>query len=64
VQPQRPLPPPQRQARRSRPDVVVPPPDDGHKEIENDIMAFCDNHPDEPFCGKLGKWLREHGDQR
>ena len=29
-------------------------------EIEGDITAFCDAHPDEPFCGKLGHYLRTH----
>jgi hypothetical protein len=58
-------PPPVRyaQPRASRPDVQVPPPD-SHKEIEGDIMTFCDGHPDEPFCGKLGQWLRDHGRQQ
>ena len=28
--------------------------------IEQDIMAFCDAHPDEQFCGRLGEWLRTH----
>jgi hypothetical protein len=44
----------------------VPPPDadtsargDG-KEIEDDILAFCDEKPDTPFCGKLGAYLRAH----
>ena len=30
------------------------------KEIEGDIMAFCDRNPEEPFCGKLGDYLRKH----
>jgi hypothetical protein len=57
-------PPPQR---RSRPDVQVPPPDARAetdaaeaKGIEDDIEGFCDKSPDEPFCSRLGKWLREH----
>jgi hypothetical protein len=28
--------------------------------IEADIMQFCDAHPDEAFCGRLGAWLRAH----
>ena len=32
------------------------------REIEADIMEFCDKHPDEKFCGKLGLWLRQHPD--
>ena len=32
------------------------------REIEADIMDFCDGHPDEKFCGKLGLWLRQHPD--
>jgi hypothetical protein len=50
--------PPQR---RSRSNVEVPPPDaDEAKGIETDIEAFCDGHPDETFCSRLGKWLRNH----
>ncbi len=30
------------------------------REIEADIIAFCDRHPDESFCAKLGLWLRQH----
>jgi hypothetical protein len=62
-------------ARRSRPDVSVPPPeaeiapreaprDLGKAEIETDILDFCDNHPDERFCGKLGAYLRSHPEAR
>jgi hypothetical protein len=32
------------------------------REIEADIVEFCDKHPDEKFCGKLGLWLRQHPD--
>jgi hypothetical protein len=28
--------------------------------IEQDITTFCDAHPDEQFCGRLGQWLRSH----
>jgi hypothetical protein len=60
-------PPPQyaqQPTRRSRPNVEVPPPDDSKAEIEGDIMQFCDAHPDERFCGKLGAYLRQHPDAR
>ena len=64
----RPTPPLRQNTRPSRPDVAVPPPDatpdagtikDG-KEIEDDILAFCDDKPDTPFCAKLGAYLRAH----
>jgi hypothetical protein len=32
--------------------------------IEQDILAFCDAHPDEHFCGRLGEWLRAHPNGR
>ena len=43
---------------------AAPPPqrDALSREIEADIMEFCDGHPDEKFCGKLGLWLRQHPD--
>jgi hypothetical protein len=53
-------PPPPRPARREPPAQK----DAQANEIENDIMQFCDNHPDEPFCGKLGAYLRKHPDRR
>ena len=34
------------------------------KEIEGDIMDFCDQHPEEKFCGKLGTYLRKHNGER
>jgi hypothetical protein len=34
------------------------------KAIERDILEFCDRHPDEPFCGKLGAFLRKHPEAR
>jgi hypothetical protein len=37
-----------------------PPDADEAKGIENDIEGFCDQHPDEQFCSRLGKWLRDH----
>ena len=33
-------------------------------EIEHDILDFCDAHPDETFCGKLGAYLRSHPQPR
>jgi hypothetical protein len=33
-------------------------------DIEASIEAFCDGHPDEQFCGKLGTWLRAHPNNR
>jgi hypothetical protein len=30
------------------------------REIEADIIQFCDRHPEESFCTKLGVWLRQH----
>jgi hypothetical protein len=53
----------------SRPDVQVPPPDGPSRKdaeadaIEQDITGFCDTHPDEPFCGRLGEYLRKHPDR-
>lgn len=46
------------------PAPSAPPPqrDALSREIEADIMKFCDSHPDELFCGKLGLWLRQHPD--
>jgi len=46
------------------PAPAAPPPqrDALSREIEADIMEFCDGHPDEKFCGKLGLWLRQHPD--
>ena len=41
-----------------RPPPVSGP--DPKAEIEADIMDFCDAHPDERFCGKLGSYLRQH----
>ena len=46
--------------RNQRVAPAPPQRDAASNEIEADIMAFCDGHPDEPFCGKLGAWLRKH----
>jgi hypothetical protein len=34
------------------------------REIEADIIQFCDRHPEESFCTKLGVWLRQHPEAR
>jgi hypothetical protein len=51
------------------PPARSPPPPSRHetaqqKDIEDSIEAFCDGHPDEQFCGKLGAWLRAHPNNR
>jgi len=43
------------------PQAPPPPQRDAlSREIEADITQFCDGHPDESFCRKLGLWLRQH----
>jgi hypothetical protein len=44
----------------------APPPrkDAEATDIEASIMDFCDQHPDERFCGKLGAYLRKHPDRK
>jgi hypothetical protein len=37
-----------------------PRPDPESRAIEHEIVQFCDEHPDEPFCGHLGSYLRRH----
>jgi hypothetical protein len=44
------------------PTAPAPQRDALSREIEADITEFCDSHPDEKFCGKLGLWLRQHPD--
>lgn len=29
-------------------------------DLKGEILAFCDHHPEERFCGKLGAWLQQH----
>jgi hypothetical protein len=66
-------PPQRRQPDRPRVDSTPPPPPPSRRaealpppktaqelEIEGSIMDFCDAHPDEGFCTKLGSWLRAH----
>jgi hypothetical protein len=71
--PQRPDPPtalaPPPDPPRAPPPARRPPPPSRQetaqqKDIETSIEAFCDGHPDEQFCGKLGAWLREHPNNR
>ena len=30
------------------------------KQIQQEIMQFCQQHPDEDFCARLAEWLRAH----
>jgi hypothetical protein len=39
-------------------------PDALQREIEADIVAFCEQHPDERFCGKLRLWFQRHPEAR
>jgi hypothetical protein len=39
-------------------------PDALQREIEADIVAFCEQHPDERFCGKLRVWFQRHPEAR
>jgi hypothetical protein len=55
------LPPPHHDVRPSPPPPRNPPRKTAEeKEIESSIMDFCDAHPDEAFCGRLGAYLRKH----
>jgi hypothetical protein len=63
--------PQQREIYRSPPPPIrrEPPPrsasaDPEGKAIERDILDFCDRHPDEQFCGRLGAFLRKHPEVR
>ena len=43
------------------PQAPPPPQADAlSREIEADIVAFCDNHPQESFCRKLALWFQKH----
>jgi hypothetical protein len=55
-------PAPSAAAPQAPPPASEPQRDALSREIEADIMEFCDKHPDEKFCGKLGLWLRQHPD--
>jgi hypothetical protein len=58
--------PPRVESTPAPPRASSPPPRpsrreaDEHREVEQSIEAFCDAHPDEAFCGKLGAWMRAH----
>jgi hypothetical protein len=41
-----------------------PQPDALQREIEADIVDFCEHHPDERFCGKLRLWFQRHPETR
>jgi hypothetical protein len=41
-----------------------PQPDALQREIEADIVTFCEQHPDERFCGKLRLWFQRHPEAR
>jgi hypothetical protein len=68
--PVRPPPPPAYtglpQARNApaSPPRTAPPATAEENEIEGDILAFCRNHADEPFCGKLHGYLERTGRAR
>jgi hypothetical protein len=50
--------PPQRNPRQAQAEPDEP----MKREIEADILTFCDQHPDEGFCQNLGSWFRKHPD--
>ena len=39
-------------------------PDALQREIETDIIDYCEHHPDERFCGKLQLWFQKHPETR
>jgi hypothetical protein len=41
-----------------------PPPEALQREIEADIVDFCEHHPGERFCGKLRLWFQRHPETR
>jgi hypothetical protein len=50
------------QAEALPPPQAAPSPREQQEQhaIESDIMAFCDVHQGEAFCGRLHHWLRDH----
>lgn len=56
-------PPQARTAPASQP-TAAPRPTAEENEIEGDILAFCRDHADEPFCGKLHGYLERTGRAR
>jgi hypothetical protein len=51
-------------ANPSPPAASQPSPDALQREIEADIIEFCQHHPDERFCGKLRLWFEQHPEAR
>jgi hypothetical protein len=49
-------PPRRRRQTEAEPPISTP----EQKEIEGQILEFCDSHREEAFCGKLGNYLKEH----
>jgi hypothetical protein len=61
------IPPPAMPAPPPGAAAPAPPPGLPHQdqqEIEASILDFCDAHPDESFCTKLGAYLRAHPQTR
>jgi hypothetical protein len=56
--------PPPAAAPQPAPAPGQPQPDALQREIEADIIDFCDHHPDERFCGKLRLWFQQHPETR
>jgi hypothetical protein len=50
-------PPPERASAPAGPPRATP----EQAQIENEILAFCQQHPDEGFCGKLAAYLAKQG---
>ena len=51
---------PTQQVPRER-DIPRPQPDAQSHVIEGEILDFCGQHADEPFCTHLLDYLRKHG---
>jgi hypothetical protein len=56
--------PPPAVAPAPAPAPSQPQPDALQREIEADIIDFCEHHPDERFCGKLRVWFQKHPETR
>jgi hypothetical protein len=56
--------PPPAGAAPAAPAPNQPQPDALQREIEADIVDFCEHHPDERFCGKLRLWFQRHPETR
>ena len=47
------------------PPIQPPPPkDELGLEVKQEILAFCQQHPDEHFCGTLEAYLQKHPNAR